>query len=351
VSDPSNPKRKEDNMRLCPTCRMEISTLATKCRYCGEEVGRPRDESRALSIADLGGETVQHYAPSSSVMEALEAFRSEEDSEPDIEEEAAPSGILSRLSKKQDPTKPPTTSEDGLPELDERSQALSSLAMPSARSSFQPTVVTPQRSIPKMVGVFAGMVAAMVIGYFGILQIFANQEPDDLGPKVENGAILIMERGGDPLEALRVSIETESLDDHKVHQTTSHQARMLVLAKVDAYLEVNPWKSSDLDAATREINKVRTIDTHRDVERKRDEVRDEQRAYNMFLEKIDASANMATFSYRESGKSTDVEKSLGERVLGRFEIIEIRSDRVKVQDHTRGKRPLTWHSNGEISSP
>jgi hypothetical protein len=330
---------------------MEISTLATKCRYCGEEVGRPRDESRALSIADLGGETVQHYAPSSSVMEALEAFRSEEDSEPDIEEEAAPSGIFSRLSKKQDPSKPQSTAEDGLPELDERSQALSSLAMPSARSSFQPTVVTPQRSIPKMVGVFAGMVAAMVIGYFGIIQIFANRAPEDLGPQVENGAVLLLERGGDPMEALRISIETESLDDHKVHQTTSHQARLLVLAKIDAYLEVNPWKSSDLDAASREIIKVRAIDSHRDVERKRDEVRSEQRAYNMFLEKIDPKTDKATFSYRESGETTNEEKSLGELVLGRFEIIEIRADRVKVQDHTRDKRPLTWHSNGEISSP
>ena len=98
--------RKDEKMRLCPTCRMEISVLATKCRYCGEEVGRPRDETRSLSISDLGGETVQHYAPSSSVMEALEAFRSEEDSEPPIEDDdPAAAGILSRFSKKQEPAR------------------------------------------------------------------------------------------------------------------------------------------------------------------------------------------------------------------------------------------------------
>jgi len=47
----------------------------------------------------------------------------------------------------------------------------------------------------------------------------------------------------------------------------------------------------------------------------------------------------------------EVEKALGQKILNRFEIVEIRSDRVSVLDYTRGKRPLTWHSNGEISSP
>ncbi len=194
MSDSNVPERKKDNMRLCPTCRMEISVLATKCRYCGEEVGRPRDESRALSIADLGGETVQHYAPSSSVMEALEAFRSETDSEPEVEE-APSSGILSRLSKKQEPPKAQKKpAGDGLPELDERSQALSSLAMPSSSSKYQPTVVRQQRSIPRMVGIFAGLVAAMVCLFFAV-QVFANRPAPEIAPTVENPAVIMMERG------------------------------------------------------------------------------------------------------------------------------------------------------------
>lgn len=351
MGDSSGPKRTE-KMRLCPTCRMEISTLATKCRYCGEEVGRPRDESRSLSVSDLGGETVQHYAPSSSVMEALEAFRSEEDSEPPVEEPAAQSGILSRFSKKQEPAKPQHKDNDGLPELDERSQALSSLAMPSARSKFEPSIVRPQRSIPRMVGIFAGLVAAMVIGYFGVVQIFANRPVENIGPTVDNPAVVMLERGDDPLEALRASLETEAMDDHASHKKTSREARRLVLQRVNGFLDTNPWKSSDLDKASSEIGKIVQVDEHPDVKRKREEVRAELRAYRMYLDAIDSSANKATFSYKESGGDVlTAEKALGESVLDRFEIVEIRSDRVSVVDHTRDKRPLTWHSNGEISSP
>ena len=67
--------RSPDKTRLCPSCRCEISVLATRCRFCGEEVGRPRDEARQLSIDDLGGENVTLYAPSGNVMDALESFR------------------------------------------------------------------------------------------------------------------------------------------------------------------------------------------------------------------------------------------------------------------------------------
>src|SRR5690606_34714265 len=125
-------------MRLCPTCRMEIRVLATKCRFCGENVGRPRDEVRALSIDDLGGETIRHYAPSSSVMEAIEAFRSEtEASNPQVDD-AGRKSIFGRKGKKD--ATPAPTGADGLPTLDERSQVLASLAMPSVAPTRKPVV-------------------------------------------------------------------------------------------------------------------------------------------------------------------------------------------------------------------
>jgi hypothetical protein len=332
---------------------MEISVLATKCRYCGEEVGRPRDETRSLSVSDLGGETVQHYAPSSSVMEALEAFRSEEDSEPPIEEDdPAASGILSRFSKKQEAPKQKQSDSGGLPDLDERSQALASLAMPSARSKFQPTVVRNQRSIPRTVAVFAGLVAAMVCIYFGAVTIFANRPPEDLGPKIENHGAIMLERGDDPLEALKTSLETEALDPHPSHKEVSRQARRLLLQRVDGFLNTNPWKSADLDKASTEIGRIMQVDENPEVKLKNDEIRAERRAYQMFLNETDPNADQATFSYREAGGEMKEEtKGVGERVLNRFEIVEIEPDSVSVVDHQRDKRPLTWYTNGEISSP
>ncbi len=58
---------------------MEISFFATKCRFCGERVGRPREEARQVTVQDLGGaQSGTDYAPGGEVLDALEAFRREE---------------------------------------------------------------------------------------------------------------------------------------------------------------------------------------------------------------------------------------------------------------------------------
>ena len=68
----------QDPMRLCYVCRMPISVLAIRCRYCGAEVGRPRKEQETYTIADLGGEKVGTYTVSGNVTDALESFMMEE---------------------------------------------------------------------------------------------------------------------------------------------------------------------------------------------------------------------------------------------------------------------------------
>ena len=70
--------REPDKTRLCPSCRMQISVLATKCRFCGENVSRPRVEDRHFTIRDLGGENSRKYAASESMLSALESFRIEQ---------------------------------------------------------------------------------------------------------------------------------------------------------------------------------------------------------------------------------------------------------------------------------
>ena len=44
--------RGEDPMRLCPECRMPISILANRCRYCGSIVGKPRKEVETLTVQE-----------------------------------------------------------------------------------------------------------------------------------------------------------------------------------------------------------------------------------------------------------------------------------------------------------
>jgi hypothetical protein len=344
-------QRRDEKMRLCPTCRMEISVLATKCRYCGEEVGRPRDESRSLSVSDLGGETVQHYAPSSSVMEALEAFRSETE-EPKPQVAPTKSGMFGRLGKKQQPETKAKNPNSGLPELDERSQALASLAMPSSTNKYQPKAIKQERSIPRTVAVFAGLVAAMVIFYFGAVQIFANRTPEPQGSTYENPAVDMLAAGEDPLLALQESLRVEGLENHEEHREVSQEARRLVLANIDAILNKNPWRPRDLDSAIAQMRKVSKIDQHPNTLRKQEEVDFENKAYSMSLDTIDPEAGRASFIFRgaleDNMKTTGGE---GDLILSRFEIQDIRRDRVSVEDVKRGDRPLTWRTNGEITSP
>ncbi len=65
----------EDELRLCPVCRMSISVWATRCRFCGEEVGRPKREEKKLTMRDLGAPKQAAYKQSEEVRKALDDFR------------------------------------------------------------------------------------------------------------------------------------------------------------------------------------------------------------------------------------------------------------------------------------
>lgn len=71
-------KKTTDEERLCPACRSEISIWATKCKFCGSEVGRPRMREARLTLKDLGGESENTHRVSKHVMGAIGAFRYDE---------------------------------------------------------------------------------------------------------------------------------------------------------------------------------------------------------------------------------------------------------------------------------
>ena len=154
-------KERPDKTRLCSSCRMEISVLATKCRYCGASVGRPRDEPRSLTIGDLGGEHFVHYAPSSSVMEALESFRAEETTS-----DGGTADIQSDSGEDREGEEHSTA----LPELDERSRALASVALPS-QSSVSRYQKAPQKPTwMRKVAYLGAFIAALALGPTGNLR-------------------------------------------------------------------------------------------------------------------------------------------------------------------------------------
>ena len=74
----SEKNKPNDEERLCPACRSDISIWATKCKFCGSEVGRPRMREDRLTVKDLGGESPSTHRVSKHVMGAIGSFRYDE---------------------------------------------------------------------------------------------------------------------------------------------------------------------------------------------------------------------------------------------------------------------------------
>jgi hypothetical protein len=358
VSDFGDPNK--EKMRLCPTCRMEISTLATKCRFCGETVGRPRDESRSLSIDDLGGETIRHYAPSSSVMEAMESFRAETEISSNPPADALPEkkGFLGLGGRKAPEAKAPSVS-DGLPQLDARSQVLAELAIPKTapKAVRRPP---PSTNWIKKAGVFAGLIAAMVILYFGGVQVLAmmNRKLPPTPVQFINPAKAMLAENANPAETLEEAVKALAREDHPDNRVVLNDARRKFVAAINDLLYKKPWKDQYLSDASRMVNRAFKCDSGEDIRSLKEEVDREIFAYGMVLLETSDSGE-AVFNINNQSKTISgpapsdvVRVKAGDVIQERFKVDSIGKDFVQVEDTLRENRSLTYHRGSMgVSSP
>jgi hypothetical protein len=335
---------------------MEISVLAVKCRFCGESVGRPRDETRALTIDDLGGETIKHYAPSSSVMEAMEAFRSETEFKSNPPEDANAKrsvfGIGGRRKSKFDSNAPEKNS--GLPELDERSQALASIALPSSTPAYarpalqQPTWI-------KKVGVFAGLVAAIIILWIGGGQVIAyiNRPVDLVDRQFHNPAEKMLSSNADPISTLKEAMESLRKEEHPENRAVVEKARARVVDLIRAAQYPEQWTEDDLAKASRLVNQAFKIDSS--LAELKEEIDADTFAYRMVLRNIQGDTATFQLSARavEGNSGSNVTVKKGDTVQNRFEVVDIRGNSVQLRDTMREDRLLryTVGANTSITSP
>ncbi len=331
---------------------MEISVLATKCRFCGESVGRPRDESRSLSINDLGGETVRHYAPSSSVMEAMEAFRSEHDFKSNPPEDAGPErkSLFGIAGKKKAGA---AQNGEGLPQLDERSQALASLAMPTNKpSTFKKPKgpSTSQRAI-QIVGIVVGVIILLLVAKFAYGYFTA---PTEEGPRQgRNPAEAMLARNDDPTKIVIEAAQALRTEKHSKNVEILNEAHKRFIEKINGLLNASPWTQQNLKDAVRSVNDVFKVDSSPEIKKLVEEVTAETYAYNMSLLEVGSDSKEATFglSQSEAGGSR-VKAEVGGIVNGRFKIISIKSEKVQVEDTQRKNRKLTFSLNdARVTSP
>lgn len=335
MSDEASFKSREKT-RLCPSCRMSISVLATKCRFCGENVGRPKDETRNLSIQDLGGETIVHYAPSSNVMEALEAFRAEETATKTPPPQKR--SLFRRKAKAPNETES-QNARGGLPELDARSKALASLAMP-----VRPTVhAVPKPSWMKRT-VFLGMtIAAAIILYFGSVEAYAiirgwgnhNEKPTYV-----NSAPGIMSGNGNPVEALKAASDALNHDNSPENREVMEQSYTYISDRIHKILQSPRITLSALQEASNLANQGRKVAPGPAMTALCEEVYEENNAYLLRVVSTDVKSNppKATLRFYD-GKTADVK--VGDTVWkGRFTVMSIKADgTVNLRDSKRTVPP------------
>jgi len=329
-----------EGTRLCPACRMPISVLATKCRYCGDMVSRQRKEDRQLTVTDLGGEASSQYGLSDEALDALEAYRREEylDSEP--------AGDASPRVKDSEPGRKET------PSPLRETAAVSSPEKPAGHSPKPP----PRTSQPKVRSssprawdedkarktaiVVGGFLAFFVIVFFAKWMLdsyLANRSHDDSTISVDNRAIGILEGGGPGIEALEAACEALRQANTPENQTVMDQAREKMKADVYKLLNMTPLELKNLDKASELASRAEKIDPD-SVEMRElyAEVNDEIRMYKMTITQIDRESGEVILQVFYPNPHPDLLlKHKEDLIHNRFKVQEIASEYVRFQDMKR----------------
>jgi hypothetical protein len=342
-------RNKGEKTRLCPTCRMEISVLATKCRFCGESVGRPQEATRSLSINDLGGETVRHYAPSSNVMDALESFRAEETaSQPPVDEKHEKS--LFGRGKKHETDPKAAKSNFGLPELDAKSQDLASVSM--SGSAVRKAVKKEPPKWKAWVSLALKGVAVLAVLFvgirYGVPVVQGMFKKEVIKPVVENRAPRLMEQNKPPLDILRAAKEAVNLDNSETNQKIMSDARGRVKKAVDDLLNAPKYSKEAHKRALDIAHAASEIDpTSQEITQLKQDALEETRAYGLsFIGTEGEGENRkAKFKLTVGGQNPIVSVAKDELVDNRFKLDSFTDSGCRLADTKRGDRSVQCKVN------
>jgi hypothetical protein len=295
-----------------------------------------------MSVDDLGGETVVHYAPSTNVMDALEAFRNEETEAEEAGGQAGDAGTLfGKKSKKigKNAEVKATIQAEGLPDLDERSRALASIAMPrkapaSARKRSRYTTDDYIR--------YGGIaVVSVIVMYLAIFQAPGWWEALTYEPPVQfTSRVSDLQRDNAPaVEVLAAAVEAERAVANDQHVADLSHARGKVKDEVRELLNAMEWERSLLERAAQIASRAATVDSGTEIQKLKQLVDKEVRLYNVRLTKINPDRSSATFSLTGSGVGQATIPK-GGSLAGRFSVDGILVNEVRLIDTARGGRVL-----------
>lgn len=334
----------QDKMRLCHTCRMPISVLATKCRFCGADVGRPREEARHLTIQDLGGDTKeQKYNVSSSVLDALESFRVEELTSSKVEPPKQKTLFGMKFSSDPEEADPEENRQDRLSAIAELEQSISQLSPHASTTARRSSQKKRQASdLPRiiMMGIvfLVGAVVLFVGANFAMSKYREYQARKNFKPEVyvENRAMDILGRGS-AVEALQEAVAVQKKSDTPENQKVLDRIRQKIGEDVEALLNKDPWSPSALKDAAKLIYAAVEIDRYSDLlNTLKREVDEENFAYKLALEKTDMENKQATVRLIYVDKPTQsLVRTEGDVVRGRFMLKKVGTNWIQLSDTMR----------------
>lgn len=319
----------QDELRLCPTCRMPISVLATRCRYCGETVGRPRKEEERFTIKDLGGEQKTTYTLPGNVREALEAYRAEMFADQPPEPDPAA------------PHLPPqkTISKTGIPEIDDSHMNLAALLdIPSGPPKGMPKAKARKDELKRQAAMGLGALVLLLAVLFGGRYLW-NEYADYQERQRRAGEFVYLNRAmdllaeGRHLDALDESLEALRHNDTPANRAIAADVRRALAAHVEELLNAERWSQAGLREASGLVSRALDRDKSPDLQALMRRVDDEIADYKLVLRAIDAAGGKATFIVHSTTvpeREQVVEE--GDYVGDRFLVKRILPNLVRLED-------------------
>ena len=338
----------EDKLRLCPTCRSQISIFATKCKFCGEVVGRPRDEARQLTVDDLGGYEGSSYVISGDLADAMEAFRHEQMAQSEREHaEAQGKRHGTWLGRKKDldkePAQEPPAPGAQPPGITEQLMSISAFSQTRRRRP------PPQERVwTRKLALLGGFVAAVVILYFG--GGYAKAKYDEYLAKKHAVPVVHVDnyagdylKAGDLLGALREARRAQGEADNTENRHIADEVREAIRDQVADLVNAKDWQKELLNQASRLVANAQRIDPDSKLlQEVRKEVDREVFHYSLRIEEIhlEPGGKARVFlEVQEPGRQRElVVKEKGQQVSGRFVIKSITRDQIRFEDTQRKGR-------------
>ena len=363
----ANEIRKDEEMRQCPICRMVISAWATKCRYCGEEVGRPKREEQRVTVKDLGGESTSTYTLSGNVKDALEAFRAEQEMAMEAQRRQEASKGSWFHKKEAPPTPDPADGGDSFSKLDARHKDLARSVLADAYTP-RPTKTTRSGGIPepiekalKIVGVTLMVIVVAVALVAGGRRLLAHLRTDDAPVRdmMQNEALIMLSRGEPLIEAFEESVRVANFNDTAEDRRIMEDIRNQLVTKVQELLAASPYDEANQREAAALVERAVLVDPSSIFRNLKVTVDNERKAYFLVLKDFSENPPSATFTlnndaYRDA--DGQILKTQTAEIYGviedRFVIQHISArEGVVLRDRERNGRLIVFKRKGGFARP